>query len=305
MQIPSSHQNLLAHLNVTSPHFLGRGMEGYVYDYSPHEIIKIWINSYSDINTLNERKIFYDEINQHNLNFSIPKIYSIGDYLGSFYSIEKKLVGERGDMFYVRSSQDNKTRLLMNYFKILFELENLTINGNYGELIQGSQTRTTNEIWTDFLRVKLEQTKARCISHPDHDLTGVSEIIDKFFIEELPHIPRKPDKHLVHGDLFLENVLVKENGEISALLDFGPLTLIGDHLMDVAGLVHLVTVSPDIDSNARVYLESIAREQFSGKEDIIRAYLQYYSLLFINSKSYDPSTYMWCKENLRQNGYFV
>ncbi len=299
----TSHDDLLFHLNITNPKLLGEGMEGYVYDYRPGKVIKIWVNKYSDTKHLQERKEFYQKIYSDDFDFDLPLIYQVDSYNGTFYTIEKKLLGERGDIFYLKSNKKTQLMLLDNYFAILDTIKKINIDGNYGELLSGPSGRTTSDDWVDFLKIKLEQTKEKCLHKPDHDLENIEALFDKFYRDDLLKLNHQPNKQLVHGDLFLENILVTKKGNISALLDFGPLTVIGDHLMDVAAIVYFVTVSQGIGENVKNYLEKLAKEKHPGELNIIKIYLIYYSLLFINSKNYDPRTYKWCKKNLIQANY--
>jgi len=300
----SQHHELLASLGIPSPVRLGKGMEGHVYDFSADQVIKIWLNKFADEQHLTERQQFYEQINDFGLSFATPLIYKIGTFQGTFYTLERKLFGERGDLFYLQSDPSDKKSLLTQYFAILGELLKVEITGNYGEVLSGPSGKTTVTSWTEFLRIKLEQTKERCLSHKDHDIPDIEAVFTKYFCEVLPALYLSPCKNLVHGDLFLENVLVNPDGTISALLDFGPLTVVGDHLMDVAGLVYFSGVCEGIDAEVQDQLEAMASEVYPQDMDIIKAYLLYYCLLFVNSKSYDPRTYEWCKSNLRRYGKF-
>lgn len=300
----SQHHKLLTSLGISSPIRLGKGMEGHVYDFSADQVIKIWLNKFADEQHLTERKQFYEQINHSGLSFATPLIHEIGTDQGTFYTLERKLSGVRGDLFYLQADPSVKKSLLTQYFAILGELLKVEITGNYGEVLSGPSGKTTVTSWTEFLWIKLEQTKDRCLSHKDHDISDIEPVFARYIRDVLPTLDPAPRKHLVHGDLFLENVLVNADGTITALLDFGPLTVVGDHLMDVAGLVYFSGVCEGIDMEVQDQLEAMASEVYSQDMDIIKAYLLYYCLLFINSKSYDPRTYEWCKSNLRRYGKF-
>lgn len=51
------------------------------------------------------------------------------------------------------------------------------------------------------------------------------------------------------------------------------------------------------------YLMNKAKKIYGDELDKLPIYLAYYSLLFVNSKSDDPQTYMWCLKNLQELGY--
>lgn len=303
MNLDNFHSKLLASLGISSPVRLGKGMEGHVYDFSSDKIIKIWLNTSADEQHLAERKQFYEQMDRNGLPFATPLIHEVSSFQGTFYTIERKLVGKRGDLFYLEADTTLRESLLTNYFAILAELAKVEITCKYGEVLSGPSGRTAGVSWSEFIRIKLEQTKARCLSETDHDIPDIEMVFEKYLREVLPNLDSTPPKHLVHGDLFLENVLVNPDGTISALLDFGPLTVIGDHLMDVAGLVYFASVSQGIESEVEDQLGILASKAYSQEMTIIRAYLIYYCLLFVNSQSYDPRTYAWCKRNLRRYNY--
>ncbi len=299
------HKKLLSHLGITQPIQLGKGMQSIVYDYSKDKIVKIWLDPLINLKRLQELKTFYQNINWSSNKISIPNIYEVGSYEGIFFSIEKKLIGENASHVYLKSDVKTRKSLLNNYFDILDELKLIEIDGEYGEQFTGQLGRITNTDWSKFIQAKLNQTRERTIKYPDHNIEDIERLFNKYFAEILPKLPKKPTKILVHGDLFLENILATDDGKVTSLLDFSPLTVAGDHLMDVAGLVHFVEISEEVTSEARDYLTQLAQQKYPNKQEDISNYLLYYSLLFINSKSYDPRTYDWCKRNLLKYGYLT
>lgn len=297
-----NHNNILSKLKIADPQLLGSGMEGYVYNFAEDRVIKIWRDKLHDQKHLDERKNLYEVVGRQ-LQVNVPEIYEIGLVDNITYTIEKKLIGKPGHIVFLNSNKSEQKKLLNNYYDLLLDLKNVQIDGSYGQILSGSKGKVQDESWTGFIRKKLDESKSESILKPDHNISNISELFNKFFVSDLNKINSKPKKSLVHGDIFLENVMVGENNKITGLLDFGPLTVIGDHILDVTGLTHFATVTEGIDSDTLKYLQKKTEENYPKDLEIINVYLAYYSLFFINSKSYDPRTYDWCLNNLKTLGY--
>jgi aminoglycoside phosphotransferase (APT) family kinase protein len=298
----NKHMQVLNHLGISNSPPLGKGMEGHVYPYADDKVVKIWEIEFANQAYLQDRKQFYDRI-AGKLSIPIPEIYKIGEYNDVVYTIEKRLSGESGSIVYSGLSPEMKNRLLDNYFNILLELKSVSMEGDFGQLLSSSGGKIQARSWTEFLALKLDETLRKIETKPDHDIKGICKLFEKFKREELRRIEPQPHKTLVHGDLFLENVLIEADLMISGILDFSSLSVVGDHLMDVAALCYFATVSDGIDQNVEDYLVQKVVVTYAIPLSAIQVYLVYYSLLFVNSKTYDPRTYSWCVNNLQRLGY--
>jgi len=58
-----------------------------------------------------------------------------------------------------------------------------------------------------------------------------------------------------------------------------------------------------VDEDATTYLLHKSLDAYPGSLSVLEAYLAYFSLLFINSKTYDPRTYTWCIKNFKKLRY--
>ncbi len=296
------HQRILKNLGLSKSHLLGKGMEGSVYDYDQQRVVKLWNTEPTNKNQLNERKEFYKLISEQ-INLPVPEIFDIEELDGVIYTIEKKLNGKPGHQVYLSSNQLNRNTLLNNYFDILLELRSSSLKGSYGQLITGRNQKIQAQSWTEFLSRRLDETINEIKKHPNHSISNINDLFERFKNEDLVKIDPMPTKKLVHGDIFLENVLVDDDFEISGLLDFSSLSVVGDHRMDVAGLVYFITVSDGIGRDAQDFLLKKSLEICAVTENELKRYLIYFSLLFINCETDDPRTYFWCKNNLIMVGY--
>lgn len=296
------HTQLLLKLGITNHELLGSGMEGYVYHHSEKKVVKIWRDRDIQHTSLQERKELFEMVAEQ-FKISVPEIFEIGVFGGTTYTVEKKLFGKAGHVVYLNSSEAVKRVLLDNYFEILSEIRKVRVSGEYGQILSGSKGKIKAETWTDFLKMKLENTQHKAHTKPDHDIENIDSLFENFFKQDLPLLNPRPEKHLVHGDIFLENVMADEQGNITGLLDFSSLTVIGDHLMDVTGMLYFGTVTEGVDETLYKHILEKINTAYPGNMRTIEIYLAYYSLLFINSKSDDPRTYQWCLRNLKKLGY--
>ncbi len=294
------YTKLLKHLKIPQANLLGQGMEGLIFNYSEEKVLKIWFRG--NKHRLKNRKKLYETV-QKQIQVPVPEIYNVAQFGDLTYTIEKKIMGQPGHLAYAASSNEIQKKLLDNYFDLLQELKFVSINGQYGQLVADSHEKIQTTTWNEYIKIKLQKTLEKTTRNPDHNIKNLDQLFDKFFKEEWPRINKNVAKNLVHGDLFLENIMVNQQGQVTGLLDFGSLSLIGDHLIDVAALTYTVTISDEVDKTAETYLLKKTKQKYSNKLKLIRVYTLFYCLLFINSLTYDPRTYAWCIKNLQRFGY--
>jgi aminoglycoside phosphotransferase (APT) family kinase protein len=112
---------------------------------------------------------------------------------------------------------------------------------------------------------------------------------------------------LVHGDFFPGNLLVDQQNEVTALLDFGLFTLWGDPLFDVATAWVFFDMYDDLKADLRQrLLEVILARLGEGVRGRLYRYVLIYSLLSANTYAPDGSDghYRWCVANLNHQPYW-
>ena len=208
-----------------------------------------------------------------------------------FYLVEKKLVGRPISTVYTRLQTHQRQRLLSNYLEAVRHLQGATLSTQpYGSIFYASgQSPVPYQSWRQFLRetapLKLPQTQEDLCQEG----IDVARLLEKF-LQDIENLPNTPEKNFVHGDYFFGNVLVDDELEISAVLDVSWWSVVGDHLMDIAGVVMFLDlyeyVTPqEIASLTRLYGPEILTA--------IRVYGVYYSLLLSDCKLFDPAAYNW------------
>lgn len=144
----------------------------------------------------------------------VPKILAFGQQDGFVYQIQQFIPGQKLYTVWSNLSPDAQNSIMAELASFLKTLHAISFM-NYGYLCQDSQLSNS---WQDFLTGKftntLEEIKDRKISI----VPGFLELATSYF-EEHQHTLQDSTPVLVHGDLWLGNILI-HNERISAIVDF-------------------------------------------------------------------------------------
>ncbi len=119
--------------------------------------------------------------------------------------------------------------------------------------------------------------------------------------------PYHGEYRLIHGDFFPGNLLIDHDHQITALLDFGGLTMFGDYLFDIAAGWVFFDMYDELKANVRErYLALILATLGEQVRGILYRYVLIYSLLSANMYAPDCTDghYRWCVANLNTNEYW-
>lgn len=120
--------------------------------------------------------------------------------------------------------------------------------------------------------------------------------------------PYTGEYDLVHGDFFPSNLLVDDQNHISALLDFGWMTLHGDPRYDLATGWVFFDLYDELKRNVRARLGPVVRAVVSeGEMGILYRYILLYSIFTANVYAYEGGErhYQWCVGNLNNPAYWA
>ncbi len=112
-----------------------------------------------------------------------------------------------------------------------------------------------------------------------------------------------PEKLLVHGDYFPGNVLVGDDLRVSGVIDFGPLTVIGDPMLDLASAVIFLEVARPgyTPADTDFVRDRIAARTGPAIDDAITTYRAWYAIRFSPYRDDDANLYNWCVTSLRRS----
>jgi len=181
----------------------------------------------------------------------------------------------------------DRQKLYRNYYKAIRQVNAVSFqNLPYGQIIKTSES-ITSDVWTDFLiRIlelkmeKIQESTRRSISDFDSKI-----VLFKILIKQNL---ASTQKNLVHCDYFINNVLVKDDLTISAILDFSVHAAVGDPRLDIAGVLTWNEIDPNINQEDYYFLYEIVKNDY-GKDFQIYAdlYLLFSSFYFADMD--DPS----------------
>jgi hypothetical protein len=168
----------------------------------------------------------------------------------------------------------------------------------YGEFLRGDDSICPLH-WRTYLLARMRRSLRESawlssnVERVDRLLAALTERI-----EALPPAPRT----LVHGDYFPGNVLVWEALAVSGVIDFGPLTVIGDPWLDLASALIMLEVVPGhTDADSELVRDRLVRTAGAAFTEAATTYRAWYAIRFSPYRNDDPGLYDWCIYSLQSS----
>jgi aminoglycoside phosphotransferase (APT) family kinase protein len=291
-EIPTSIQSVINHNGIHTDQLIGKGGEGYVFDRSADTVLKVYPRSTKQY--LEQLVSIQQRAASAQLPFETPQIFSIDEYGGIFYTIEQKLTGRQLDVVFPGLSHDQQLKVLRNFVEALEPLKTIDVNDlPYGQLVSTPESIQTNG-WPEYLLKKLGQQLYKSKQFLENDVNDFSTKVNLFQKQAHQLLKGPLEKHFVHTDYYLNNVLVNEDLEISSVLDLSAHAVVGDHRLDVASMSFL-TLDLNITKDHLDYVHSYVT-QTHGKKIIpfLDLYSLYYAFYYSDLHDTDPHSYQWC-----------
>ncbi|MFC3705374.1 phosphotransferase family protein [Devosia honganensis] len=229
---------ILQRLGHADAALLGAGNEARVYAMGPDHVVRI-MKAGATLRAAEARAAMLDEIARHaaDLPFRTPEVERVVAMEGRVLAIEKRLPGVPVGQLLEHLQGEERRNLLENYLGAARHIGGIgLVRDRFGPLLDGEGLRSSS--WNGFLKARLATSARAC---PDDLRPAVLAAAGTALPE-----PERPA--LVHLDYFPGNVLA-ENGSVSAVLDFGPATLLGDDRMEAWSAV--AYLDPEISPQAR------------------------------------------------------
>ncbi len=221
---------------------LGSGGEAEVYALGEDLVVRLYPDaSESTADSATLRATLAEEIARaaHGVDFQTPVVVGQGEHLGRLYQIERRLTGESLITALGTSSGADRRTLITDYLETAWAVGDIVVSRDaLGEI--GRRDAITSPSWHEYLIARATNSLATSpIEHID-----AADLVTP--IDDLRGPPV-----LIHLDYFPGNVMATD-GKVSAVIDFGYSTIIGDQRMSaVAAVAHLVSprITPTVTAD--------------------------------------------------------
>ena len=289
---------VLRHLKIDNASLLGRGMTSSLYDIGGGRVLKVH-NGPQVQDYLPRLQRFSEQLQSFSFPFAVPLIYEYGEVAEIHYHVEKRLPGKDFAELFPRLTSIERRSAIASFLDGLPPLHSVHMPQlPFGEPLN-PQEEITSQTWPGYLQARIEATLTHSYADLKEDLPEVDRIVEEFF-RKLSSLPPRPQKCLVHGDYFPGNVLCDERGTLTAVVDFSPLTLIGDPLIDLAGAYYFCRIYDFVTEADFEFVRSQITERYGTHcWQRIDLYYTFYAFRFRDCKISDNHTYHWSLRRLR------
>ena len=288
---------------------LGSGVESQVFALGPDIVVKVYR---ADDTEWQERcEALVTALAAAGPSFALPITLETGSVDGTRYAIQRRVPGRVFAEVLPNLRGTDRQRALLSYLDIAESIGTIDLAAvaslvpirrhQFGHLLgRGSEP---HDSWPKFLRTW-------ALTHLHHDEPGVREDVPTLdaalshYDSALPLVAEVTQPRLVHGDYWLENVLIGDDNRITGVVDWSGNVLAGDPRVDVAEAICYLDMLDGFDpSDIQLLRLEAARRHGATIEPIVELYRLHFALMYAaDCKHYDPLTYRWCIRHLREAG---
>ncbi|MDP9317294.1 MAG: aminoglycoside phosphotransferase family protein [Chloroflexota bacterium] len=299
--------DILQKYEVSPTAWLGAGMEAEVYVYGARAVLKLYAGT-TNLMHLTTLQHFYASVDRHHVPYALPRINAVVQEDACVVSIEQRLYGTPlSDVLASRSAQQ-LDQIMQHYLRAACALSAIQAPASldrYKLFDPDHISQRTHGDWHQFLDRYLMLKLAQVTPYLSRDVSHLATKVQH--LRAILAQPYRGDYCLIHGDFFPGNLLVNYEDQITALLDFGMLTMYGDYLFDIATSWVFFDMYDDLKVNARErYLSLILNTLGEDVRGILYQYVLMYSILSANTYSVTCTDghYRWCIANLNNDEYW-
>jgi hypothetical protein len=305
MDVARSH--ILQKYQVAPETWLSSGMEAEVYAYGADAVLKLYAGtaSHADLITLQD---FYHGLDRQHVPYALPRIHTVAQEADFLVIIEQRLVGTQLSALLPGLTTGQLDEIMQRYLSAALAASTIHTSPTWEryKLFDPDQVSERSKgDWHQFLTRYLSHKLVQVSPYLSRDVPQLAAKVDH--LHAILDQPYHGEERLIHGDFCPSNLLVDDEHTITALLDFGLLTMVGDPLFDLATGWVFFDMYDELKASLRerclaMLLERLG-EQARGK---LYRYVLIYSILSANT--YSPQCtdghYAWCVANLSNQGYW-
>lgn len=271
---------------------LGEGGESLVYALGSDHILRIPKHGTFARGSRAKLRAFLDSIHGR-LPFETALIQEIGP--DDTYTIETRIRGKPMAEFLRAANDDLRDHALRNYVAAIDAFRMIEFDAlPYGHILAAHPVTAGD--WRTFAHESLARFRSVNRVAIAREAADPYRLFDKA-ADMIEHLPLHPPKYLVHGDYFPGNVLLAPDLTISGVIDFGPFTVVGDPVLDLAVSYLTLELIAECSADDARFVRDLVLERH-GKEiapalRFYRAYLAFSMADPANSASPYPRLYEW------------
>lgn len=298
---------ILQRYGLLPAHLIRKGMEAEVYAFGTDSILKLYSGT-TNLAYLTTLQTFYARIDPAVLSYALPYIETVAADGEICISIERRLRGDPMSNVLSTLTKKQTDNVMHAYLAAALELTKIQIPADFDHYklfdAEGISRRTDGD-WHQFLRRYLAHKLIQVSAYLNRDVKDFEAKIQRLYT--ILAQPYAGSHHVVHGDFFPGNLLVDETYRVTALLDFGLLTMYGDPLFDVATAWVFFDMYDELQANLRErYLAIVLESLGCHVRPKLYLYVLLYSVLSANTYSSTCSDghYQWCVDNLNNQEHW-
>jgi aminoglycoside phosphotransferase len=292
-------QQKLSHLGITDVDYIASGMEGHVFRLENQSVVKVWHSKM--LEEIAPLKHFYERLQTLDFPFETPLITQVQEVDGTTISIEKELTGTSMCTLVRDDDLEPPKFALEAVLTILEALKTRTLRGNKVHLpilgiVPSQQAKLRGSI-----AVLLEVANQKVKRYGDQLRHSVPDF-DWIYQRTVKHLLelKVEEMQAVHGDLCPENILLGANGKVTAVLDWGMMSLFGDSVLDASFACGIYNMyGPHHRQIDEIFLTACEARLSYSRERLL-LYRALYAIIQSNAFSETGSDghYACCTENL-------
>jgi hypothetical protein len=223
-------------------------------------------------------------------------------------SIERRLPGTVMSAILPTLTETQMDRMMQAYLAAALELTSIQIPSDfvrYKLFDEEGISRRADGDWHQFLARYLAHKLRRVATYLNRDVMNFDAKVQR--LDTIFARPYTGNYHVIHGDFCPGNILVDKMHQITALLDFGLLTMYGDPLFDIATGWVFFDMYDERKANIRARYLAMVLEALGRR---VRGKLYFYVLLYsmLSANTYSSMCadghYQWCVDNLNNPEYW-
>jgi hypothetical protein len=285
-------EKILSQRSLTAADRLGGGEEAEVYALGAERVIRFY-KGLGTPDIVRRRREFYAALDSTRVAYRVPVILAEYEHDGVYYSVEERIAGVTLASALPALTGEARRRALRDYARTSLAVRRLRYSQDgFGEVLAPSPIRAST--WPEFVLTRA----GKCLADHGQRVGVPAGEADRALRQLENLLAERPcaEPELVHGDYYPANVMVEDDGRVTGVIDFSPLTVMGDARMDGAGAVlYLIGMSGITPEDRELVLDCV--KEHGIDETILALYRIFFAFRFLEADR--QGLLDWCIASIR------